>query len=322
MTVSTSFHVIMAIILIGTFGTMFIPLLENWKFISLEDSPPIVVAVQSSEYQNSLIFSLSVSVPTFLELLLRIFAKAKMEYVLPNAIILASLTIPDLIILTYVRVFLDLNALNYLFKARLLLFMWVASIFIQKYGGKYWSSRDLIISFAFLSAGRITAFYNGYYSSNINDMLNILGTTSDVISFAIFIIISVKWYRFIFTETKFVTMTNYQYLCNIYVTAVAMSCSGIYINKFSSKTTIDWYDWGKKELIFYTLMFTAFHLFVMLFDGRALLIEMLQTKVCKYAVGWYEIIIHIYTFRWSSRRNPCSSVTFYMRFVTLSTQCN
>ena len=90
-------------------------------------------------------------------------------------------------------------------------------------------------------------FYKGYYSRKVHDTLNILGTIADVIAFITFILMSVKWYRFIFTETKFVTMTNHQYLCNIYVTAVAMSCSGIYINKFSFKISIDYCEWDKTQ---------------------------------------------------------------------------
>ena len=219
------FHVIMAFILIGTSCTLLIPLLGHWKFFSLEDtdSPPVIMGLQSTEYHTSLVVSVSVTVPTFLELLLRICSNAKMEYVLPNAIILISLSIPDLIMLTYVRVFLDLNALNYLLKVRLLLFMWVTSTFIRKYGGKSWSSKGIIISFVFLSLGRIMAFYQVYYSRDVHEMLNILGTASDLFAYVIFIVMAIKWYLYIYAETKFVTMTNHQYLCNIYVTALAIT---------------------------------------------------------------------------------------------------
>jgi len=116
----SSYNVVMSLLLICSLVVIIVPLSVDWKMVDLASSPPVLFALQSDDYRTSLVVSLSISCPMFLELLLRIFLNAKVEFVLPNAIVLTALAIPDLIILTYVRTFLDLYALNYLLKARLL----------------------------------------------------------------------------------------------------------------------------------------------------------------------------------------------------------
>jgi len=275
----SSFHSYMAFLLISSLAVCIAPLLARWKGMDFASSPPVLVALQSTEYQTTLVVSLSVCVPMFLELLFRVILKVKVEFILPNAIVLTSLAIPDLIILTYVRVFLDLNFLNYLLKARLLLFIWLAFTFIKKNGRNRWSYSGLLSSFTFLCVGRILTFYKGYFSNNIYKVLMISGSIADVSAFLIFIFMSVKWYKFILKDRKLRTMTNAQYLCNIHVTAVLITCCALYSNMFSNLNKIDWYNWNTHKLTVYSLTFTAFYVIVMLFEGRALIMEMLQTKV-------------------------------------------
>jgi len=287
----STFCTVMSICLLGTLAIIIAPLLVHWKMVDSASSPPVLIALKSTEYQTSLIVSLSISTPMFLELLLRIFMNAKVEFVLPNAIILTALAIPDLIILTYVRIFLDLNALNYLLKARLLLFMWLACTFIKKCGGSRWSYYGLLMSFTFLCVGRILSFYKGYFSQEVHDVLNILGSISDLQAFVTFMFMSVRWFHFIYKEIKNNSMTNHQYLCNLYVTAVLITCSGLYINMNTSPDAVDWYNWDTNELIFSTLMFTIFYVIVILFEGRALQREMLQTKVCNQS--YHHLLLNI-----------------------------
>jgi len=89
----------------------------KWKMIELENvnSPHVLTALQSNQYRMAFVLRMSVSAPNVMlvELILRTLS-ARLEYVLLNAVMLASLPIPDLIILCFVRVFLDLNILNYM----------------------------------------------------------------------------------------------------------------------------------------------------------------------------------------------------------------
>ena len=54
-----SFHAILALILIGTLSTFLIPLSKNWNYY-LENLPPVMIALKSSEYHTSLVVSVRV----------------------------------------------------------------------------------------------------------------------------------------------------------------------------------------------------------------------------------------------------------------------
>jgi len=319
-----SFNVTMAILGFGTIASFMIPILMKWKMIELEKgcSPPVLTALQSNQYQIALVVSMSVSAPMLVELILRILT-AKLEFVLPNAVILASLAIPDLIILFFVRIFLDLNALNYMLRTRTLLCILMAFIFIMKYGGSQWSNKWLMSSFVLACVARITAFYRVYMSHGLHDSFALLGLISDALAFSIFVVMSLNWYRFIFRERKIATLTTHQYMCNVYVTATLMTCIGIYVTVYSSPSALDWYQWNSIQLALYSAFFTLFYVIVIVFEGRVLQREMLQTKVSiNITNSFHRLCLLKYYFRWSWRRSLCLSVTSLMRSAILSTQCS
>ena len=283
MRVFYSFNFCMALVGVGTFITFLVPILMNWKMMELENvvSPPVLVALQSSEYHTSLVVSMSVSAPLFFELLLRIL-NAKLEFILPNAVMLTSLVVPDLIILCFIRVFFDLNVLNVLLKIRFILFMWIALTFIKKYGGGMWPPLSMITSFSLACVSRIMAFYKVYVNHDIHNIFVILGIISDTIAMAIFLCLMLRWYRYIFKERNRASLKSHQYMCTIYVSAALLTCIGLYVNTYSSINTLDWYQWNSNQLSFYSVLFTTFYFIVMILEGRVLQLEMLQTKVSSY----------------------------------------
>ena len=274
------FNAYLTIISVCALISFLIPIAMKWTLIELAsvENPPVLVALQSNKYQISLVVSLSVSAPMCLELLLRIL-NANLEFVVPNAIIIMSLAIPDLMVLLYVRPYADLIFLNYVLRARLLLFLWLVFIFIKKYGQDKWSNVWLLSSFTFLCIGRLTAFYRGFFTQNTHDVLSYLSFISDTITIVICIISSISWYRFILNERKQTAITTQQYMCNVYVTAALVMLTGFYIRLYSSQTTLEWYNWNTNQLCVYSVMFTIFYSVVMVFQGRAFQREMLQTKV-------------------------------------------
>ena len=291
---SFSFYFVMGFIAISTFATFVIPICLKWKMVILGsiDSPPVLAALQTYQYQTALVVSASVSAPMYIELLLRLL-NSKLKFVLPNAVMLTSLAIPDLMILCFVRVFLDLNVLNCMLRARFVLFYWLALISIKKYGGDRWSHKWLVTAFALACIARITAFYKPYFTNSVNSTLSLLGAISDSISFVILIILSFRWYRYIFREFKFVSPTTDQYMCNVYVTATLITCIGMFTNTYTSPSTPDWYNWNASQLTTYSIFLTLFYVIVMVFEGRILQNEMLQTKVRHYIVNLILIIIYV-----------------------------
>ena len=275
------FYVKLAFLAMITFVVILLPEAMNWKMIDalLKESPPVLEALQSSEFQMSLVVSLSVSAPMFFELLLRMVLYGKLGYVLPNLLTLATLALPDLLILSYVRASSDLISLNLIMQTRFILFSWLAFAFIKKYGGKKWSSKGLLALFILICAGRIFGVYKGYVNHRLYDVLNILGIICDSTVCLFFPIMSFNWYYYLLNTTKSVAMSTNQYMCNIYVTAYFLTCFGVCMILYTSPNTLDLMKWNANELTLHTLMYTVFYIIVIVFEGRVLQREMLQAKV-------------------------------------------
>ena len=275
------FQASLATLSIVTFLVLLVPTLLEWKMVNLEkgNSPPVLLALQSNEFQMSLVVSLSISVPMFFELLLRVLSNAKYDSVLPNIGILVTLAIPDFIILIYIRNSSNLYSLNYILKVRFILLTWLVLTFIKSYGGKMWSNIGLVCLFLFVCVGRIATFYKVYVGHGLYDTLNTLGIISDAVAFLVLLLLSFKWYRIVFRCGAVAAVTTQQYLCNIYLTAILLSFSGIYINIYSSPNTLDWYNWSSNELTIHILMYTLFYIIVIVFEKGVLQREMLKTKV-------------------------------------------
>ena len=281
MVATVPFHIKLVIISIVTFFLIILPEAMNWKMVALanEKSLPILDAMQSYEFQISLVVSLSVSAPMFFELLLWTLLYGKLDYVLPNFLTLISLAIPDLLILSYVRISADFISLNLIIQARFILFSWLAFTFIKKYGGNNWSSRGLLALFILICAGRVLGVYKGYVTNEVYDVLDDLGILSDCTVCLFFPLMSFQWYYYLFKKTRIVAISTDHYMCNIYVTAYFLTCFGVCMILYTSPNTLDLIKWNANELISHTLMFTVFYIIVIVFEGRVLQREMLQAKV-------------------------------------------
>ena len=275
-----SFHMHLAFISLASLLSTLTPIINNWKMpaLSSTNAPLVVTALQSNEYQICLVIGVSVSAPMFVEVLLKALS-ARLEFDLTSAVIISSLAIPDLITLTYIRAHLNLNAFNFIIKARTILLLWFVLILIKRSGGKRWPHLGMVSCFTLLSVGRVIAFYKAYYTNYINDTLAILGGMSDAGAFLIFILMSIRWYKFILRQRKVAVITTNQHMCNAYVTATLLAFSGMYLNVYSSPSTLDWYQWDTRKLCVFSMSFTLFYLTVMVFEGRILQREILETKV-------------------------------------------
>ena len=278
------FNIKLAIFSVVTFLAITLPEMMKWKMVDLADgkSPLLLESLKSYEFQISLVVSLSMSAPMFFELLLRMLLYGKLDYVLPNILTLTTLALPDMIILCYVRTAIDLISLNLILQSRFILFSWLAFSFIKKYGGKFWSSSRMIALFILICLGRIFGVYKGYVDYRSYQILNIFGMITDSIACLFFPLLCLKWYYYLYKKTKTVaTITNNQYMCNVYVTAYFQTCSGISMIIYTSPNTLDLMKWNENELTLHTLMYTVFYIIVIVFEGRVLQHEMLQAKVFK-----------------------------------------
>ena len=264
-----------------------IPTIKDNKLHSLDASSlPIYYSLQSTEFKYALIISLSISIPLLLELCIRIFLMKKslqllISTVVPNAVTLLLLTVPDLIMLFYLTVSANISIFGLLMIGRLLLLQCVMLIMIRSSGGPIWTSRGIILTSSTSCVARILGFYRqyfsvadtGYYTMDLTALL------LNIITLICFIYLSVRWFYHIYQETKTKLLTTNQYLCNTYTAAGLICIVGLTVNQQANKNAIDWLQWDANALTIHILMFTVFYIFIIVFEGRAMQREMIQTKV-------------------------------------------
>ena len=263
-----------------------LPLISDWKFSMLESPPQIYYSLQSKEVHYALIVSLSLAIPLLVELWIRIILIQKswklfLLAVAPNTLTFFLLTIPDLIILFYLTESLDLYLFGLVVMARAILLICVLLIFIYSSGGKIWSSRGILFVSLTASAARVIAFYRDYVIDQTQYyVMEYFSLVLNILALITFLFMLCKWFRYIYHETKTHPLATNQYLCNIYTIAGLICWVGLTVNQFAFKNGSHWLQWDVNALTTHTLIFTVFYILIIVFEGRVMQREMLQTKVC------------------------------------------
>ena len=272
-------------ICLGSLFAIVLPFIAKLSLFETDDTPPIYHSLQSLDFKYSLIVGLSLSIPLLFELFMRLLLMRKsfrifVQTIAPNTITILLLAIPDLIFLFYcVRKSADINVFGVAMYARLVLTLCSVLIFINGTGGKIWSSRVILFISVLSSVGRVFGFYRYYFSLNIRYyMAELLPLVLNLITLITFICMTIRWFYHIYQETKTKPLTTDQYMCSVYTFACAMSWLGITVNLLVNKDAVDWTQWDVNALTTHTLLSTMFYIFIIVFEGRAMQREMMQTK--------------------------------------------
>ena len=147
-------------------------------------------------------------------------------------------------------------------------------------GGKIWSCRINIFMSVLASVAQVLSFYRYNlprdYRLYVSDLLPLILNLITLISF---LYMACRWFHFIYYETKTKPLTTDQYMCSVYTLACAFCLFGFITNLIVNKNVFDWADWDVSALTTHTLLFTAFYIFIIVFEGRAMQREMLLTDV-------------------------------------------
>ena len=192
--------------------------------------------------------------------------------------------------LLYLTESVNISVFGFLMIGRLLLLQCVMLSFMRASGGPVWRSSALILTSATSCTARILAFYRQsihdvfvrqYLIDLVILVLNIVLTALllNIITLICFIYLSIRWFYHIYQETKTELLTTNQYLCNTYTAAGLICIVCLTVNQQANKSAIDWLQWDANALTIHILMFTVFYIFIIVFEGRAMQREMIQTKV-------------------------------------------
>jgi len=197
-----------------------------------------------------------------------------------GALITPSLTILDLVTLLYIVPNADLNALTFIIKIKVILTVATGAVLIHKFGGKkQWRKYNLLLVFSMICIGRIFSIFRLYFKGNIWTYMTIVNIICDISGVLFFIILSIKWFLFIYQETKFKSLTKDQYLCNVYVLSLISCAIGWVLSVYSNNSNTDWCYTNTFHLILYTFSYGVYYVFIFMFEGRAIQREIIATKV-------------------------------------------
>ena len=279
-------NIIMSLISICVISLLLValPLIGDRKFYKLEGPPQIYYSMQTKEFKYALIVSLSISIPLLVELGIRIILMQKswkifLATIAPNTLTLLLLTIPDLITLFYLTESLNIYIFGFFFVGRIILLICVMLIFVYSSGGKIWSSRGILFVSLTACAARVIGFYRDFVIGQTQYyMMEYFSLALNILALVTYLFMLCKWFHYIYYETKTHPLTTNQYLCNIYTIAALICWVGLTVNQFLFKNATYWLQWDVNALTTHTLIFTVFYIFIIVFEGRVMQREMLQTK--------------------------------------------
>ena len=283
-------NIIMSLISICVISLLLValPLIGDRKFYKLEGPPQIYYSMQTKEFKYALIVSLSISIPLLVELGIRIILMQKswkifLATIAPNTLTLLLLTIPDLITLFYLTESLNIYIFGFFFVGRIILLICVMLIFVYSSGGKIWSSRGILFVSLTACAARVIGFYRDFVIGQTQYyMMEYFSLALNILALVTYLFMLCKWFHYIYYETKTHPLTTNQYLCNIYTIAALICWVGLTVNQFLFKNATYWLQWDVNALTTHTLIFTVFYIFIIVFEGRVMQREMLQTKVYSF----------------------------------------
>ena len=281
-----------------------VPVMLQWKLSKGADNEtyPIRSAMNSSEFELSLVVSLSMSVPMIFELIVRILLNSRIKLsnrmIASNISILLSLIVPDTLILFYAIPHEDLNFVGFIIKARIICISWAALSLILQHCGSRWSSKWSCIFHVLVCISSLPDVYNVYINFENLLLLQILFTVIQslavIISFLIMVKLSYNWYRYILSQSTMKEISTDQYLCTVYISAFIICGLGLYGNYFSHMSEVQWYNFDKTNLVVHTLMFTVFYIIIVVFENRGLQREIVMTQVTRRFHEYHHNSLYIY----------------------------
>ena len=279
---------LISICLISVFIIVFPITAKRLAFTEADKDSVIYHSLRSTEFKYALIISLSVSIPLIFELFIRVVLMKKslqlfLLTIAPSTITLLLLSIPDLVYLFYVNESGDMYVFVMVMYSRLIIMLCTIAVFLSSAGGKVWSSRGLIFVALSTCTNRILSFYRFYISGNAQFFVaEIFPIALNILTIIVFLYMSYKWFHHVYQETKTKPLTTDQYMCSVYVFSTLVCWVGLTINQFIFKNGTDWLQWDANALTTHISFFTVFYVLIIVFEGRVMQREMVQTKASSF----------------------------------------
>ena len=269
-------------IVLGTFGLVIncIPLALRWKFDYgewVDGTAPINYALNSLDFKYSLVASVAVSCPLYIDLLLDVALASKwnMKNIVRMTIVTA-LFFPDAILLKFSGNSIGPEILDTIIHSRGVVGLSAALVHLYNYGAPILNSRLLLLCYLLIIIGGGLSCLSPYYESEPDDLYFVC-TIVFITAFSIGTYLVIRWFIHLY-RLGFHRITGDQYTCNIYISSLAVAGISLLVMRFILGPPIG-PETNSTYLTISTYLEIITTLNISLLHGRLIRLEMFDTKV-------------------------------------------
>ena len=271
-------------VLVGTLGLFVncIPIALRWKFDYgdwVVGMAPIERALVSLDFKYSLVASVAVSCPLYIDLLLDVASASKWD--LKNIVrmtIVSALFFPDIMLLIFSGNSFGPEILDTIIHSRGVVGLSAALVHLYNYGAPILNSKLLLLCYLLIIIGGVLSCLSPYYSSQSYD-LYLLYSSLFITACCIGTYLVVRWFLHLY-RLGFHRITSDQYTCNIYISSLFVAGLSLLVMGFiygppiSPETNANYLTISTYLEIITTLNISLLH-------GRLIRLEIFDTKVIK-----------------------------------------
>ena len=248
------------------------------------ENSSITTALLSTHNKAVLKFSLCLTVPLFIDLIMRAivstWSHSYRKSLAPLTILLLSLALPDIALLVPVVARLGYEVFNFTNNVRFILAVWSALSLMNGLSNNIWNKKSAFSLYAIVNISVVINHYLVFIKLNILLVLMevIIGILS-IITFYMLLRISFRWYTYIYHSTKTNMLSTEQYLGSIYMSSLLFLFLWSFATFFYSMGGTKWYDATLVMVILQEMKYTVFYVMLIVLKNRALQRDMTITKV-------------------------------------------
>ena len=245
----------------------------------------IYSALCSKEFEFSLVASISLAGPLFLDVLLHLFVSLDVSLitkatVIPNFLMLMSFIIPNILLLTKITRSTNISLYSLWLRVSIMLALWAPLYIMSNNKLKYWKKSNALILHLFSCISIILDYYILFVTNRTTEIvLWILLSISCLICVIILIRLSSHWFTQINHDMKIKMLSLNQYLGTIYISSLFVLYFGSMIFKIATSYYHHWYDLNGSVLCSVVIFQAIYFVSLLLLEQKARQRDFIMMKV-------------------------------------------
>ena len=224
----------------------FLPIFAGWKFYYgnyNKNSSPISYALDSANFEYSLVAGMAVAMPIILEILIdKLHASKRIteSYISRDGFIV--LLVPIVLLFFFVLKYETISFVPVIFHSQRIFYFHTFSYYMNAYGSAVWTEGRTITMATLITIGEIAECYGAFYGDSYG-LIFIVSSTLRALSSIIFLFLSFIWItsqinNIVILKRKF---TRLDFCCNVYLFSFFFALVGVWSIGFALGLN-PWYE--------------------------------------------------------------------------------